>query len=244
MSWLDSITPNFMLSEDKRIQKEQRNVTNRDKQPEDRESAARWLADNGSGRALVALLTRFDMQLEHQMNDRDEREFVFGLLVRHGDALDRPLRAHLKRCKMIAMPLRLLEEASGREAAIEMAFELLKIELDRDDFKPQKKIDLLTWMAEHRHPEAIQRLAPFLKDFDEGVRYAAAEVILGQQDDAAKGPLEAVLADPSEESNRLKVRLCEAFQRRRWTLSDPDAVAPNLHETFEVVDGQIVAKSR
>ena len=33
MSWLDSITPNFLLSEDRRIQKEQRRVTNRDLQP-------------------------------------------------------------------------------------------------------------------------------------------------------------------------------------------------------------------
>ncbi len=244
MSWLDSITPNFLLSEDKRIQKEQRRVTHRDLQPEDREAAARWLSDNGSPKALVALLTRFDMQLEHQMNDRDEREFVYQLLVGHGpEALRRPLRAHLKRCRMIAMPMRMYAELYGDEAAVEMAFELLAAERERDDFKPGKKIDLLVWLVDHTHPGAIEACAPFLEDFDEGVRYAAAEVLLAQKDDAARPLLEKVLANPGEEANRLKVRLCEAFQRRGWPLDDPDAVAPNLPEAFEVRDGRIVAKA-
>lgn len=243
MSWLDSITPNFMLSEEARIQREQRNLTNRDKQAEDREMAARWLSDNGSPKALVGLLSRFDMQLEHQMNDRDEREFVYGLLIGHGDKLDRALKAHLKRCKMIAMPLRLYAELNGNAKAVEMAFELLQTELERDDFKPTKKTDLLVWLVDHTHPRAIAEVEPFLVDFDEGVRYAACEVILAQNDDAGRAPLEKVLANPEEEANRLKVRLAEAFIKRRWPLDDPDAVAANLHDNFAVKDGQIVAKA-
>lgn len=243
MSWLDSITPNFMLSEEKRIQKEQRRVTNRDLQAEDREGAARWLADHKNPKALVALLTRFDMKLDHQMNDRDEREFVYGLLASRGDAVNRPLRAHLKRCKMIAMPIRLFAELNGPRDAVEMAFELLKAELDRDDFKPEKKTDLLVWLVDHKHERAIENVTPFLSDFDEGVRYAAAEVMLAQNDDSARPILEKeILANPQEESNRLKVRLCEAFQKRGWTLDDPDAVEPNLHETFKIVEGRLVAK--
>src|SRR5688500_14555006 len=95
----------FLLSEEKRIAKQQRTITNRDVQPEDREKAARWLADNGSPKALVALLTRFDMQLENGLKDKNEKEFVYSLLLGFGDAAVKPLERHLEKCRQIAVPL-------------------------------------------------------------------------------------------------------------------------------------------
>lgn len=243
MSWLDSITPNFMLSEDRRIQKEQRRVTNRDLQPEDREAAYKWLAENGSGKALVALLSRFDMKLEHQMKDGDEKEYVFGLLLAHGaEKVERPVRAHLRRCKTIAMPLRLLAELKGDREAVEMAFELLDAERARDDFKPEKKIDLLVWLVDHKHERAVEVVSPFLQDFDEGVRFAAAEVLIAQQqDDRVRPLLEAVIANPKEESNRLRIRLYELFQRKGWKLERPEAVSAAATAGWQVIDGRLAA---
>jgi len=232
----------FFLSEDRKIQKQQRNLTNRDNQPDEREQAARWLSDNGSGKALVALLSRFEMQLEHQMHDRDEREFVYGLLMGHGEHIERPLRVHLKKCRKMAMPLRLYAEVFGEEKAIALVYDLLRIERERDDFKPQKKTDLLVWLVDHKHDGAIEAATAMLDDFDESVRYAAAEVILAQQVDTGKTPLESILSNPKEESNRLKVRLCEAFSQRRWVVSAPEAIAPNLPDSFELVDGRIAVR--
>ncbi len=232
----------FFLSEEKRIAKEQRNLTNRDKQPEDRDAAARWLADRENPKAIVALLTRFDMNLENQLKDRSEKEFVYGLLVSKGEPAVRPLERHLSRCRQIASPLRLFVDLKGREAAVEKVFELLDIERERDDLnKPEKKVDLLVWLVGHRHPGAIERCSPFLLDFDENVRYAAAEVMIAQQDEAARPALEQALQNPGEESNRLKVRLAEVFQQRGWALDDPEKVAANLTPTFTVRDGRIVA---
>jgi len=229
----------IFLSEDKRISKEQRRLTNRDLQAEDRETAARWLSDNGGGKALMALLSRFEMKLDHQLNDRDEREFIYGILSQHTETLQRPLRAHLKKAKMIAMPLRLLEDLYGEETAIEVALELLERERKRDDFKPAKKMDLLVWLAERTHPRAMEVAISLLGDFDEGVRYSAAEVILYQKDPAGQQPLEALMMDPKEESNRLKVRLCEAFMKRSWSVADSEGLLPLLPIGFTVSEGRI-----
>ena len=234
----------MFLSEEKKIQKQAARVINRDLQAEDREAAYRWLAENGSGKALVGLLSRFEMRLEHQLNEKDERELVYGLLVQHGAKLERPLRVHLKKARQIAMPLRLYEEVMGFDATIALVYELLDLEIQKDDFhKPEKKTDLLVWLAEHRHDGAIAAASPHLADFDEQVRYAASEVILAQQSDAGRAALEAVLANPQEDSNRLRVRLSEVFAARRWPLDDPDAVGPLLPETHKVVDGRIVANA-
>ncbi len=232
----------MFLPEERRIAKEQRTLTNRDKQTEDREASARWLADRKNPKAYVALLTRFDMNLENQLKDRSEKELVFGLLAAAGaDAVKRPLERHLGRCKQIATPLRLHVELFGLDPTVEKVFDVLELERQKDDFKPEKKIDLLVWLADKRHDRCIEVAAPFLEDFDENVRYAAAEVMIAQQDDQARSLLEAALANPDEESNRVRVRLAEVFAQRRWSVEQPEAIAQSLPETYQVHDGRVVA---
>jgi hypothetical protein len=229
------------LSEESRIQKSQRTLTNRDVQPEDRDKAARWLADRSSPKAIVAMLTRFDMNLENQLKDKGEKDLVYGLISAHGEAVMRPLERHLEKCKQIALPLRMYLELKGEEAAVLKVYELLEFERKKDDFKAQKKMDMLVWLADRKHPGAIAAVTPFLGDFDEGVRYSASEVILAQQDDAGRVPLEKVLSNKEEDSNRLKVRLAGVFASRRWVLDDPAAVSALLPGGFQVVDGRVVA---
>ncbi len=232
----------MFLSEEKRIQKQQRTLTNRDAQAEDRENAARWLADNGSPKAIVALLTRFDLKLENQLKDGDERDFIYALIASLGDAVERPLGRHLERCKTIAMPIRLMEDLMGEEATIQKVFALLQREVEKDDFKPRRKTDLLVWLAKRQHAGATAAAAPLLQDFDENVRYAAIEVIAAQDDPEAPSLLEPVLANPEEEANRVKVRIAELFQQRGWSVADPEALAAVLPDSFTVTpDGRVRA---
>jgi HEAT repeat protein len=229
----------FFLSDDSKIQRHQRRLNNRDAQPEDREASARWLADSGSPKALLALLTRFDTALEHQLKDQGEKELVYSLLVGKGSATIEPTVAWLKSCKQVALPLRLYEELTDNSKAIEAAFELLAAERARDDFKPDKKKRLLVWLADQRHPGATTAAAPFLGDFDEGVRYAALEVLAAQDGPDAQEPLLAALLRPDEESNRVRVRIADVFANRRWTV-DPARVADRLPSGYAVRDNRIV----
>lgn len=229
----------IFLNEDKKIQKHQRRLTDRNAQAEDREAAATWLSDNGSGKALVALVSRFDMNLENQLKDKAEKEYVYGLLAQKGEALEKPLMLHLKRCRQFAMPIRLLEDLKGEEAAVESVFDLLQHELDKDDFKPEKKLNLLVWLAERRHPGALAAARPFLRDFDEGVRYAAAEVLIAQGTDEARLPLLEALANPNDDSNRVRVRISDVFVGRRWPIGEA-SLEGRLTEGYQVRDGRIV----
>lgn len=231
----------LFLSDERKIKKHHRRLNNRDAQEEDRELSARWLAENGSPQALLALLSRFDMNLEHQLKDSGEKDLVYALLARQGDALLDPLHAWLARCKQVAHPLRLLAEQTDPEKAIAVVYDLLEAERARDDFKADKKKKLLIWLADQQHEGAIEAAMPFLSDFDEGVRYAAAEVIIAQEDDAGRAPLLAVLADPEEESNRLKVRVSEVFAARRWAIDEAPEVADRLPNGYAVRDARVVS---
>lgn len=216
----------FWMSEDQKIARHQRTLTDKNQQAEDREKAARWLLDNGGLKGVVALLTRFDMSLENQLKDSGEKDFVYGLLTGLGDTVMRPLDRHLERCRHVAHPLRLYLELKGEAATIERVFAILAIERSKDDFKPEKKLDLLVWLAERRHPGAIEAARPFLADFDEGVRYSACEVIAAQGDALGREPLLGVLTNPEEDSNRLRIRIAGLFSTRRWELPEGTALPP------------------
>jgi hypothetical protein len=138
----------------------------------------------------------------------------------------------------VAIPLRLYEELTDRERTTQRVYELLAAERARDDFKPDKKKRLLVWLAEQRHTGATAAAAPFLADFDEGVRYSALEV-LAAQDDNAREPLLDALLRPDEESNRVRVRIADVFANRRWAV-DPALVAGRLPSGYSVRDNRIV----
>jgi len=233
----------LFLSEEKRIHRHIRRLTNRDAQPEDREASAHWLLANRSRPALMGLLSRFDMNLDHQFKDANEKEFLFGLLSSLGDEGIEPTQAWLRQCKQFANPLRLLEDLAGRQAAVDSAFEMLEIEYAKDDFKPEKKKALLVWATDVRDPRFLELAAKFLQDFDEGVRYAAAEVTIAQESDEARLPLLRTVANPKEESIRLKVRIAEVFASRRWSITEEaEDLAAGLPPGFEIKGDRLVSK--
>lgn len=231
----------WFMSTERRIQKHRRRITNRDAQPEDREMSARWLIDQGSPKALRAMLLRFDMSLPQQMQDQNERELMYQLVVGCGQDLVRPLKVHLKTCRQFAYPIRLFQEIEGQEQTLALVYELLKYEYNKDDLNhPEKKRHMLIWLAERDADGALEAAIPFLEDFDEGVRLAAVEVVSRQDSDGGKGPLEAAWINPNEDSNRLRVLIAEVFVKRGWEVSDPDAVAGVLPPGFEVRQGRVV----
>ncbi len=230
----------FLLNEEGRIAKRQRVLTDKAQTADERESAIAWLAGNGSPKAVVALLSRFDLTLEHQINDKTEKQRVYDVLVELGaDAVGRALRAHLRKCRQVGWPLKLLS-ATEASAALPLVIELLEAEARKHDFKPERKVDLLSWLSDHKDPRAIDAAAPLLTDFDEGVRCAAVAAIVAQPEDRGKTSLEAKLVDPKEDSNRLKVRILSAFVQRRWRVADAEAVQANLPPGYSLRDGIIL----
>lgn len=230
------------LSEEKKIAKNRRRLTSKDSQPEDREAAARWLANNGSPKALVALMSRFDMKLEHQLNDKVERDVVFAIVVQLGDAAVKPLRSWLKQCRSVNVPLRAMEHLTDEETTIELVFKLLRAEHERDDFKPEKKHALLTWLGDRQHADMVETVALFMDDFDENVRCTAAEVLISQNDPAVAEILETRVTKEEEDSNRLKHRVAEVFAGRRWPVSNVDALGAVLPDGYQISDGVVVSR--
>jgi HEAT repeat protein len=127
------------------------------------------------------------------------------------------LRRYLLSADSISWGLRLLDKVADREqeiAALEQVLAKHEPGYERD---PTKKIQLLSHLGHLKHDKAAGLVAPYLKDMDEGVRFAAAEALLYlKREDVARDPLLELFTSDAEESLRIRLRICEGFTDTGW----------------------------
>jgi len=215
MGWFDWLTG----GEESQVKRHAKRVRNLNAQGEDRQASAHWLAENGTDEAILGLLGRYTINYEQRMKDEEEKSLVTELLRGLGaEKIGPPIRQWVRKNEAFARPLQLVEELEGKSAAVDLLLDMLGREVD--PFKTEKKRQILIRLSSYVDPRVMERVSPCLEDFDEGVRYAAAEVLLAQDRESVRGDLARALARRDEESNRLRVRLAEAFHKRGWPLGE------------------------
>lgn len=215
MGWFDWLTG----GEDAQIKRHVKRIRNLNSQAEDRTASAYWLAENGSEEAVLGLLGRFTINYEHRMKDTEEKNLVADLLRGLGaSAISGPIRKWCRKHEAFARPLALVDELEGSEAAVDLLLDMLGREVD--PFKTEKKRQILIKLSDYTDPRIVERVPACLEDFDEGIRYAAAEALISQDDPVVRVELAKALARRDEESNRLRVRIAEAFHKLGWSLGE------------------------
>jgi HEAT repeat protein len=181
-------------------------VTERYGPPENRQKAIEQLAGMGTPGALSTLCLRFTVRAEVGITDDEEKETVRRHLVAAGDAALPPVREFLERQESgVSWGLRVLSalrEAGEVKAVVLALLEKAGKEYSRD---PEKKLVLLSWLAEHHaRPAATwtaapasastrvrgeggaetatltpeeRAIIPLLEDFSDDVRIAAARAL-------------------------------------------------------------------
>jgi hypothetical protein len=232
------------------LKKHARRVGTRDAQPEDRETSARWLLDNGTPEALTAVFKRFELQLEHSLKDKKEKELVFDLLVETGPAAAVAARDFARTSVHFQWAVAVIDKVEGPGAGTRSLIDMLAAQRVEDEFKPEKKRTLLLFLAERQDSAIAPAAARFLTDFDEGVRHAAIEAIAAQsasqenvggdtEDTSSRDLLAAALMNPREESTRIRGRLAEIFATRSWPVPEDAAFQANVPVGFRLVEGRL-----
>ena len=234
MGFMDFLTG----GSDGQLKRHTKRAKNLNSQAEDREASLHWLAQEGSEQAILGLLGRFNVTYEHQMKDLNEKQLVYDLLDELGEKVCDPIKTWAKTAPQFARPLQLVQKFEGEERTV--AFLIDMLEGENDPFKPEKKRQILIRLAEYTDGRIMPAITACLRDFDEGIRYAAVEAVLAQPDESVRGELASCIADDKEESNRLRVRIAEAFHQRGWSLGEHSAaVAAEPPHGWTVTDGKL-----
>ncbi len=210
-----------LFSKDKRDERARtKNIeraNNKYAQSIDRLKALEALSADGSTEALYGMLKRFALMYDKTIEDEQEKEWVFETLVQKGKSALPAVRKYLLSADSISWPLRVLDRIATKDeeiAAIEEVIARHEPGYERD---PSKKIQMLNHLGHLKHEKAPGLVAPYLKDMDEGVRFAAVEALIYLKNEAvAREPLLELFVSDEEESLRIRLRICEGFAELGW----------------------------
>src|SRR5215831_18447139 len=122
------------------------------KQSPDRLKALQSLRDDGSAEALYGLMRRFGMMYDKTIEDEQEKEWVFEVLVEKGETILPPLKKYLLTADSISWPLRLLDKIANKEQELSMLQEVLSHHEPGYERDPTKKIQLINHLGGFRDP--------------------------------------------------------------------------------------------
>jgi HEAT repeats len=226
-----------LFSKEKSRERNAARVINKYAQSPDRLKAMQTLLADGSAEALYGVMRRFGMMYDKTIEDEQEKDYLFESLVEKGGAVLQPLKKYLLAADSISWPLRVLDKiVATKDEVITVLAEVMQRHEPGYERDPTKKMQLLTHLAGIKNPRVPALVVPYLADMDASVRYAAAEALLKQGDEAAAcEPLLAIFVSAEEESLRLRIRIAEGFAELGWPLGDRRAeVEKRLPEAFTI----------
>lgn len=218
------------------LEKHAAKIANKRTQAMDRMESIYAVGKLKTSEAAVALLARYNYQIDPSITDHEEKETVMRFLVEAKDASLGPTLDYLRNKEAVTWPIKVLVTLRGER---QVAEEILKILQDMDteyERDPQKKIQLLQWIEE-KGPEVLDNQEQvalcregikFMDDINETVRFHALAIVEGQiskhpvlHDDAKKA-MEALMH--KEESMRIKMQVLKLFGKLGWVLSGREAM--------------------
>jgi hypothetical protein len=216
--WLDK---QRVRRQEKRITRHKKHIKNKFGQGEDRQKAIDFFQSLPGTEGALGLLERFMVNVEPSIRDESEKGQVFSILVDRGtesveavelylnrkDAANVPVTWALKVLDAICEP----EEAAG---VIIRALEQLGTSYTRE---PERKVALVTQLAEYDDERVVPALIPFLRDHRDEVQLEAIRALTRRADETGREPMLELMID-EDTPVRIRAQLAAALQQLGWAV--------------------------
>jgi hypothetical protein len=238
-----------LFSKERSLQKTIEKAINKLAQQPDRWSALEKLREDSSDEALYGLCKRFGVTSMKGVEDEQEKSWVVDVLVEKGGASWTPLTRYMKTADQLSFPLRVLERIGDRDKIIKVIDELLASEPPGYARFPERRIDVIKWLTEWKgatEDEVIERVTPYVTDFDENVRFIAIDALSSRDPKKYVGTLVDALIRPEEESGRIRRTIIEVLERTKAPLGSrakevATMLSGPLGDGFKI-EGELVKK--
>jgi hypothetical protein len=204
----------------KAIARHRKRIKNKFGFGEDRQRAIEFFRSLGGRDGASGLLERFMVNIDHTIRDEEEKEQVFKTLSGLDPGVVVPaIEDFLNRRDAprvpVTWPLKLLATvASPAEAvaAIRRALERMGTSYTQD---PERKVLLVSSLADYSEPGVTDALVPFLRDHRDEVQLEALSALTRRKEEGCRETLLTMLVEP-ETPPRLRSAIAEALQTLGW----------------------------
>ena len=192
---------------------------------EQRMEAIEALASMDPTVSLPQLLKRFELVVDHGIQDNREKEMVEKVFLEHKEQSRSIIREAVLKAERVAWPIRLAEKLFEEEEYKSLLLEGVVTQSALfDEIVLERNVELLLALREMPDDRVVERAAALLGSRDENVRMAALECLefQGETSVKAKETVLALLQDPSTESNaRLQGLLKTIVKKHSWSADAP-----------------------
>lgn len=211
------------FSKERKIQRAMKKTLNKLAQSPDRWASMELLRDVGTEEALYTLFQRLSINSSKEVEDHQEKAWVVDTLVAKDLQAIGPLKKYCQTSTTIARALEIMGRIVGndKDKTFEVIDEILAREEPGYTRDPIKRIQTIDWLAEWNgasNEEILDRVRPYLADFDENVRFSAVNCYAQHFHPGIAEDMVGVLLNEDEDSRRLKVRVAELIAEHNLDL--------------------------
>lgn len=188
---------------------------------EQRLDAIESLEDGPAELTIPQLLRRFEIVVDHGIQDTREKEMVLEIILKHKEDAKPFVAGAIKKMKRVSWPIRIAEKLYSENDYADLLIESLSTEfVGFDEAVQERNIEILLALKEIRDPRIAAKASLLVKSRDESVRIAALECIEMQATDnkEARGLLLDFLSEPLTDENSRFIGLVKSIvARHQWT---------------------------
>ena len=187
---------------------------------EQRLEAIEALSDGPAEIVVPQLLKRFEIIVDHGIQDNREKEMVLDIILNFKEESKPFLRKALAEQKRISWPLKIAERLFEKSEYLELLLKNLSTEfVGFDESVQERNIEILLALKELHDVRIAEKASHLLKSRDEHVRIAALECLEAQalEDSSARGVISSLLTESVTDENSRFLGLVKAIvTRHQW----------------------------
>ncbi len=213
-------------------------------QTAERYASMEQLLADGSEEALIGIFRRFTMVSTKSIEDEEEKGWAYRQLRDLGTKVLPVAKTFCLEYDNVAWALRVIEDVADETQEWEILDALLAKHPPGYERDPNKKLQILTHLADIDDPKVAEFLAGYVEDPDEGIRFFATEQLLDIADEAnAKAALIQRLCNAEEDSMRLRTKILDGMADLGWNVGEQaDQIRPFMGQDHRLDNGTIIKR--
>jgi HEAT repeat protein len=170
--------------------------------------------------AIPQLIKRFEMVVDHAIQDMREKEMVCDILLQHKEQAKPYVRESMAKARHIGWPIKLAERMFSADEFLSLLMENMKENtVEFDEIGLDRNIEIMLALKEIQNEKIVQKALPFLQTRDDNLRMATVECLEAQGPTSAEARTAIVelLKEPATDDNSRFLGLVKGIvQRHNW----------------------------